>query len=456
MTSKLQDHDEIRRDLALRYAERKRPIGFYPLPSTDVAPGEFHARWRPYRPDRERAGLVYLHVPFCRQRCGFCRFYPGVHTDERSNQFVDVARREIDLWAERRALDPSSGPVQAAFIGGGTPSALSARQIEVVLRHVADAFALPVNAEITMEWYPKDAVAEKLIVARECGVNRLSLGVQSWNPHILQTLGAHHSPADSDALLAAVFDAGHDNINVDVVADVSVHAVGDHIEDLQRAVGAGATMISVNLLELAAMSPLSRRRSEASGDEKRQWLAAASAYLLGAGYEHQRVRNYFRAGRFHKYNRATTGALFDIIPVGPSAYGFIGGWPIINAIDFNEWRDRIVSGADAVTGCAAPTDDEMRRAFIVNSLLELEIDCVAYQDMFGSALTDDFPSLTDLVGRGWLLAVGTRLVLHPVAREFGDDVSTEVFSDFQRNAFDAHLSIGRTRQRSQYFPLAKT
>ncbi|CAE6851423.1 coproporphyrinogen-III oxidase family protein [Paraburkholderia domus] len=448
--------DEIRRILSLRYAERKRPIGFYPLPSTHVAPGEFLTHWKPYRQDKTRVGLVYLHVPFCRQRCGFCRFYPGVHSDERSHQFVDAARREIDLWAGRRALDPSSGPVQAVFIGGGTPSALTARQIETVLRHLADAFVLAADAEITMEWYPKDAVTEKLSAARENGVDRLSLGIQSWNPRVLEFLGAHHSPADADAVLAAAAAAGHDNINIDIMADVSVHAVDDHIDDLRRAIAAGVSMIAVNPLELAAAAPLSRRRSEANGDEKRQWLTAASTYLLEEKYEHQRVRNYFRDGRYHRYNRATTGVLFDIVPVGPGAYGFVGGWPVINAIGFDEWRGRLSEGGDAVTGCAPPSDDEMRRAFVVNSLLELEIDGVGYQQLFGSSIVDDFPVLSELIAHGCLLEHGARLVLHSVATEFGDDISTELFSDFQRSAFDAHLSIGRTRQRSQYFPVAKS
>jgi coproporphyrinogen III oxidase-like Fe-S oxidoreductase len=450
------DDDELRRWLIARYPQRTRPIGFYPLPSTEVGPGELHADWRPYPALERRRGLVYLHVPFCRQRCSFCRFYPGGHTDQRATRFVDDARREIDLWAERRSRDPAAGAVEAVFVGGGTPSALATDQIEVLLRHLVAVFAVPPTAEITMEWYPKDAQPDKMAAARSAGVNRLSVGAQSWDEGLLRSLGAHHTPGDVDAVLAAAEAAALDNVNIDLMADGLKHDLSAHLADLRRAIAARPAMISVNLLELAAGSPLAHRRDEAAGDDKRRWLGAASATLAQSSYRHQRVRNYYRDGRLHRYNRASAGIAFDIVPVGPGAYGFLGGWPVTNAIAFDDWSERLAGGGDAVVGCAAPTDDEMRRAFVVNSLLELAIEGGEYQRLFATAVTDDFPALRELVAGGAFEAgEGGRLVLDATASEFADDISREVFSDFQHDAFDVHLKVRRTRRRSQYFPVVK-
>lgn len=456
MTSSRPSHEALRDALSRRYATRTAPIGFYPLPSTEVAVGAFEQRWSAYRPEVTRRGLVYVHVPFCRQRCQFCRFFPGGHSDRRAEQFLDAARREIEVWADRRRSDPSTGPIEAVFVGGGTPSALTPDQMCTLLGAVRQAFDVPGGAEITMEWYPKDAEAEKLAAAAECGVNRISIGLQSWSAEILSALGAHHTPAQGEALIDAVAAAGFDAVNIDVMATVAKDGLEPHIADLRRAIAANPAMISVNLLELAGGSPLARRWVAPADGEKRRWLARAAAELAERGYAHQRVRNFYRDGKLHAYNRTTVGVSFDIVPIGPGAYGFVGGWPVINAISFEDWRERVASGHDAVAGCAPPSDDEMRRAFVVNSLLELSIDTADYHCLFGTRLTDDFPSLEQLIAEGvFERGRDDVFALHSVAREYADDVSSEVFSSFQSAAFDAHLNVGRSRSRSQYFPLTE-
>jgi oxygen-independent coproporphyrinogen-3 oxidase len=399
---------------------------------------------------------VYVHVPFCQQRCGFCRFYPGPHTGGRADAFVDVALREIELWASVRSADPDAAPVEAVFVGGGSPSSLSVDQLTHLLRRILTTFTTVREPEVTVEWYPRDTSAEKLAGARSAGMTRISVGAQSWNERTLRSLGSHHGAEDVDGVLLAAAEAGIGNVNVDLMANVPGQELDEHLLDVDRAIAAGATMVSVNLLELAAGSPLARLDGgEAPDDVKRSWLAASSELLRDGSYQPQRVRNFFRDGGLHLYNRASAGIAFDIVPIGPGAYGFVGGWPVINTTSFDEWQRRLGDKWDGVAGYAAPTDDEMRRAFVVNSLLELRLDGAAYRAAFGSDLLADFPIVAELLADGVLAGIGDVLELSPEACEFGDDISVEVFSDFQRQAFDLHLAVGRRRGRSQYFPAVR-
>lgn len=449
--------DDLRALLLDRYPARTPPIGFYPLPEWEVAPGRFTATWRCQPTARPRVGLVYVHVPFCRQRCAFCRFYPGPHGDDRAASFVDTARRELDWWAAARAATPDAGPVAAVFVGGGTPSSLRADQLGQLLGHLRQAFDVRPAAEVTVEWYPKDADADKLAAGLAAGMTRVSSGVQSWEPATLRGLGAHHDGADVDAVLRTCAEAGVANLNIDLMANAPGQSLAQHLADVDRAVTAGAAMVSVNMLELADGSPLAAHgATDPPAGEKRRWLAAAAARLGADGFEHQRVRNFHRHGRLHRYNRASTGIAFDIVPIGPGAYGFVGGWPVINAISFQDWQARVHGGGPAVVGCAEPSDDERRRAFVVNSLLELAVDPARYRDQFDTELFDDFPVLATLATAGVFVERDGELRLDGVAAEFGDDIAAEVFSAFQRRTFSRHLHVGRRADRSQYFPTVRS
>lgn len=453
------DHyaDELTTALRKRYPDRVRPVGFYPLPSQRVEPGRFAAEYQPRRTARARTRLIYIHVPFCAQRCDFCRFYPGHYVDDAASRYVGTALAQLRLWEDLVGGDRAAGPVEAVFVGGGSPSVLSADQLHDLLTGIRGIMPFVDLPEITVEWYPRDATEEKLAAVRAAGCTRISLGVQTWNADVSAAMGGHHTAEQADAALGMARGAGLRNVNVDLMANIPGQRLDQHLEDVARALVWQPAMISFNALEVAAGTPLAAKAAKTlfteSDEDKRNWLEATRRALFDHGYAHQRVRNFHRPEGLHHYNRRSAGVSFDIVPVGPGAYGYVGGSAVMNELDLRAWTARVEAGGLPVVGRSTPSPEEDRRAFGVSSFLELQFDVDDYRAEFGSDPVVDFPFLAELLDMGALASLGSLLRLRTEAAPFGDDVCGEFHSPAQRALFDRHLSVGRSREASQYFPL---
>lgn len=441
--------------MARRYPDRTKPIGFYPLPVDHTEPEDFLTRFRPFPVARGRTGMIYVHVPFCGQRCGFCRFYAGRYAEDRVAVWLEGIRREAATWARLRSADASAAPVEAVFFGGGTPSSLGPDNLRAVLGILRDEFPFVDSPEITVEWYPKDAHPDTFQAAVESGVDRVSFGIQSWNQETLDRLGAHHTPEQAEIIVAMAREAGLRNVNIDVMANVPGQTRDEHLADIEHTLAQQPAMISVNPLELAAGTPLGEKlsRDAVSAEEQRSWLLAVREILREHGYRNQRTRNFARDGWLHRYNRATDGIAFDIIPLGPGAYGFVSGWAVVNRPSFAEWDADSRKTGSAVYALAEPAADEMRRAFVVNSLLELGLDEVEYRAQFGSELAEDFEVADELESLGVFVRMNGRLHLVDEAQSYADEVSMDFYSSSQATLFDRHLSMRRSSGGTQYFPV---
>lgn len=444
------DFDETYEWLEGRFPTRARPVGFYPLPDTK-AEVSFDPAWIGQASAAAR-NLLYIHVPFCNQRCGYCRFYPGPASRGIEEQFLGGAISQLQWWAQ--TLDSSKSPeIHAVFFGGGSPSALTAPALRTLMDAIRSHFDVRADCEITMEWYPADSSPGKIQAAWEMGVSRISIGAQSWNPNTLKALGCHHTPDSIDQLLGVLDSQEIGNVNIDLMSNVPGQTLDDHLADIQRASDRGAAMVSTNILESAAGTPFSVLGGEEDSDPmKRLWLRQISRRLRELGFTAQRTRNFYRNGRrLHQYNRSCTGLDFNIVPIGPGAYGYVAGMPVISNPDRNGWLETCRNGA--ISGYSRASEAEKRRAFIANSLLELTLHAGAYADQFNANAFEDFPVLAELTKQSLLLPDGDIWRLSHAAIEFADDIIVSVFSTAQRELFDRHLQIGRSRTASQYFPV---
>lgn len=177
--------------------------------------------------------------------------------------------------------------------------------------------------------------------------------------------------------------------------------------------------------------------------------------LFQHGYEHQRARNFAQPGHRHQYNARTHGIDYDIVPMGPGAYGFVGGWALVNTIDAATWSEVARTTGISVAGVTPPSPDELRRSFGITSMIELAVDADAYQRQFGTALVEDFPFLLELLDLGVLRASGSHLVIEQEAAVFADNVCGEFSSTQQGQLFARHLQVGRSKVASQYFPVVE-
>lgn len=284
---------------------------------------------------------LYVHIPFCRSRCGYCTFASGLYDSRLADAYLDALIAEL----HRSGIFRDSPP-ESVFIGGGTPSSLSLAQLEKLLR------ALPLHGEVTVEINPDSVDPEKLALLRDCGVNRCSLGVQTFNAGGLRLLERRH---DSKAAIAAVEAAvrnGFDSVSIDLINGWPDQTREILEEDLRIAVSFGLQHISnYNLIVDAKASKaeiFSRLLNIQESDDARDsdFCQHIEEYLEGAGFIHYETSNFCRNGFACRHNmHIWRGG--EYLGIGVAAHSHIGGRRFSNTEDTVDYIRKIEEGASA-------------------------------------------------------------------------------------------------------------
>ncbi|CAN5208849.1 radical SAM family heme chaperone HemW [soil metagenome] len=297
-----------------------------PAPPDGSLPGEVLARL-----GRRPLG-IYVHVPFCAARCGYCDFntYTARELGGGASQlaYADTAIGEVRLAAH--VLGAAAPPVQTVFFGGGTPTLLPAEHLGALLAEIDDQFGLAPDAEITTEANPESVTRSSLQRLREVGFTRLSLGMQSARPHVLAVLDRQHTPGRAAEAVAEARAAGFEHINLDLIYGTPGESEQDWQASLDAAVDAGPDHVSAYALIVEDGTALARRvaRGEIPApddDVLADRYEQAEVTLSQAGFLWYEVSNWSagRAGRSRHNELYWTGA--DWWGIGPGAHSHVGG-----------------------------------------------------------------------------------------------------------------------------------
>src|SRR5438128_6971743 len=268
---------------------------------------------------------LYVHIPFCPQRCPYCAFTILTGHTALYDRYVEAVCTEIRSWQSLA----HKGPLQTVFFGGGTPSLLAPAQVQRILDTAAVTFGIAPDAEITLEANPTTADAEKFAALRASGCNRLSLGVQSFNDTDLKTLGRWHSAADATAAYATARQAEFTNVNMDVIFSIPGAPRQHWQATVHTLLGLGPEHISTYSLTIEEGTRFARRYHQGrlapvSEDDDAWAYAWVMETLAAAGYEHYEVSNFARPGyRSHHNWGYWHGA--DYLGVGLSAHSLLDG-----------------------------------------------------------------------------------------------------------------------------------
>jgi putative oxygen-independent coproporphyrinogen III oxidase len=250
----------------------------------------------------EAAGL-YVHIPFCLTRCGYCDLNTYAGLGHLSGRYVDALQAEAD----HRAPPWSGVSFASLFLGGGTPTTLPAASIQSLLEHFRSVFDLLPGAEITTEANPDTVGEDYLSALRDVGVTRLSFGVQSFDVQVLRALERIHSPDSARAAFHAARRAGFDDVNVDLIYGAN----GESSESWQRtvteAVDLGPEHVSCYALTIEPATSLGRKVAASlvappDPDLQAEMYEVACATLAEAGYEHYEISNWARPGHRSVHN----------------------------------------------------------------------------------------------------------------------------------------------------------
>ena len=309
---------------------------------------------------------AYLHVPFCRVRCGYCDFNTYTATElrgARQDQYADTLIQEIEL--ARRVLDEAGAlrPMDTVFFGGGTPTLLPAGDLARMLRAASDAFGMRDGAEVTVEANPDTVTPEVVQTLLEAGVNRLSIGMQSAVPHVLAALDRTHRPENVDTAVAAARAAG-----LDVSVDLIYGAPGESLSDWQQSLDAALALepdhISAYALIIEDGTKLARqiRRGEVAApddDLQADMYEMADQRLADAGFDWYEVSNWARRSSSGQADHRSLHNMAywrgsDWWGFGPGAHSHVAGLRWWNVKHPAAYAQRLGAGESPAAGRERP------------------------------------------------------------------------------------------------------
>jgi oxygen-independent coproporphyrinogen-3 oxidase len=290
---------------------------------------------------------LYVHIPFCAAKCDYCAFYSEPAQAARVERFLGALSREIQKVAAR--LEP-----ETIFFGGGTPSILTEHQFEHLLSQLRgcipslESRITSHDFEWTIEMNPATVSLEKARLLRAFGVNRASLGVQSFDDELLKRLGRVHTAAMARESLVTLREVGFDNLNLDFIFAIPGQTPAQWEQTLRQAVALKPQHLSTYELTYEEDTPLFRRL-QARGVARLDEAAATGMYermlalTAEAGFRQYEISNIARPGRECRHNlNAWRGG--DYVGVGPSACGYVDGWRYRNVADIDGYITRIERG----------------------------------------------------------------------------------------------------------------
>lgn len=374
---------------------------------------------------------VYVHVPFCAKACDFCAFYQRVPTAGEVRQFLDAIDREMSLVEFAR-------PVTTVFWGGGTPGLLAARDLERLAQRVRQRCG-GTPREWTVELAPGSVTEARLEVLRAAGVTRVSMGVQSFQPRLLEALGRQHTRAQIFRAYDRVRAAGFEVVNLDLMFALPGQSAGDWAGDVGEAVALGPDHLSTYCLTFEEDTKLwvrlSKGRTRLDLENEARLYRDTWALLEAAGYPQYEISNFARPGRQCLHN-LNTWRMHEWVGLGPSAASQHAGWRGANVSDLAQWAARVGNGERMTEERLRLTPELLAEdALIFGLRMNAGVDVASWRARAPAAAwaaVDE--ALGVLADNGWLVREDSRIRLTDEGRLVADAVGAEIMAAFESPA----------------------
>jgi oxygen-independent coproporphyrinogen-3 oxidase len=309
---------------------------------------------------------IYVHIPFCARICPYCAFYKERPDVSQTERFCEALLCELEEGRNRLPVAP-----ETIFIGGGTPTALTTAQLGQLFGGFRERLDLSALREWTVEANPGSVSPRKAELLRSLGVNRISLGVQSWDDELLKLLGREHNAAQAEASFHILREAGFTNVNIDLMFGLPGQTLAQWKATLEKTIALGPEHISTYCLtyeegtDFFARQVRGEFREDADSDAR--FLESAMGLLESAGFEHYEISNYARDGFASAHNRGYWAGE-DYLGIGPSAFSTVGLERIQNISDYRKYSDLVLAGCSPISSTEALTAEIKRGERIALSL----------------------------------------------------------------------------------------
>lgn len=383
---------------------------------------------------------LYIHVPFCERKCSYCGFlsYTG-HGPEDFGSYAASLKREIALLA-KAAGGKTARSLDTVFFGGGTPSLLSGDEVASIIGCIRESFAVSPDVEATLEANPGTLDLAKLEGYREAGINRISLGIQSFDDEVLRALGRIHDRRQALEAVELVRKAGFGNLSLDLMFGLPGQSLETWLDTLDKAAGLAPEHLSLYALQLEEETPLyrdykSERVPQVPPALERRMYHEASAFLQACGYHRYEISNFARPGFACRHN-LKYWEMGEFLGAGPGASSYLDGRRWKNMESIKSWQDAIALEILGVDNNTLSLDSIRDRAgiFVFTGLRKAEgIRFADFLREIGQDFETVYPegrSILEVCEREGLLALETGPRAGFRLTDAGIDRSNEIMSEF--------------------------
>ena len=364
---------------------------------------------------------IYVHIPFCARICPYCAFYKDLLDRSQTSRFCEAILRELELHESHRRTGDRRSLLRPStiYFGGGTPTALNIPQLELLLRGFHERLELSHSVEWTIEANPGSVSARKAALLKKFGVNRISLGVQSWDAELLKLLGREHNVQQAEESFRILRDAGLGNINVDLMFGLPGQTDDQWRATLEKTIALQPDHISTYCLTYEEDTEFFLRHARGEfrqdADADAEFFEMTMAILEDADYQQYEISNYARPGFESVHNRAYWRGE-DYLGIGPSAVSTIGMQRWQNVCDYRAYIDRVSLGQSPCASSENLTHEMKRTERIALGLRT--------RDGISASELKDFAQETDeLIGLQLLRKSNGNFVLTRRGKSLADSVA---------------------------------
>lgn len=372
---------------------------------------------------------VYLHIPFCRKACSYCDFHFSTNLSRREDMVTAIGQ-ELKL---RKEFFQKSQPLATIYFGGGTPSVLTPEEIGELIHQATSLWGVESGAEITLEANPDDLSVEYVTGLQQAGINRISIGVQSFHEEDLQGMNRSHNAAQALKAMDICREAGISNVTMDLIFGLPGSDLAAWQANLKQLIALRPTHASIYSLTIEEKTALAHqiRKGTVSVPEDEVYEAQfglAHELMTEAGYEHYELSNYALPG-FRAQHNGSYWAGEPYIGVGPSAHSFNGNKRSWNVANNQKYLNLLSKGSVASEGEEELSLTDRYHEYVMLGLrTDKGIDVELIQRSFFPNWKDEFWSIVqEWVVSGQLRQHGSVLTLSPEGWFLSDRIASDFF-----------------------------
>lgn len=385
----------------------------------------------------EAPGSAYLHIPFCVRKCRYCDFPSQAGKEDRIGGYIDAMTVEIRHAGSVLTRGSVLRPLETIYIGGGTPTLAGADRLVRLMDVLRDTFRVAADAEATFEANPGTVSPHDFERLRAGGFNRVSIGLQAWQPHLLETLGRIHSPTDFIRAVQGARQAGFDNIGADIMLGLPAQTLDDVRETVFRVLDAGVAHVSFYSLQIEEGTPFHAMYTAGNlrlpGEEaEREMYHETRRLLADQGLEPYEISSAARPGRACRQHLVYWSS-HGYYGFGSAAHSYVGGVRRENLRDLDAYLEAIAQRTPDHAFPAARDletigpDEQMKEVMLLGFRMDCGIDRDMFFQRFGVPMETRFGTeLGELLARGLIVSDDTGVRLTP----FGRDIANQVFMAF--------------------------